>query len=381
MQKIIITLALVVCCALSAQAQSLVSYSSPSVADYGRALCLSPASPAGGVRGTFPTIPPLPALLFPMGGAAIDQQGRRFFYSNGLQLACMPIPTLPPGIGPFGILPTPAVFNMITGLGYSAASGHLWITDGWFIGEWDFIGGAFVTGPWPTPFAGTNIRITGVEYDQASGTVIAVSQFSNLLHFTPGGALLANIPATYAPPGMATGLALETALISTAGTSRQIYVSYGNTAAEWGSGIFVPLSTAQTQGLAFVALPADLSQGAVCGPMPMNAWVNSPTYTGNAGFQAELQGGPPSSMVILGIDFSFLPVPIVLPSGSNLWLNPASMTLVPIPLPTNAFGDAVLAVPLFLPPGFLAYCQWLAICPMGGQAYCSDLLQIAISMP
>ncbi|MSR75046.1 MAG: hypothetical protein EXS14_06225 [Planctomycetes bacterium] len=368
--------------ALCVHAQSLVSYASPGAQDYGRALTISPAALGGGMRGTAPTIPILAATGFPFGGAAVDQQGHRFFYTNGVQLACMPIPTVQPGIGPFGFLPMPPFFNQITGMAYSQATGCLWITDGWFIGEYNFGAGVFVTGPWPSPYAGTPIRLTGLDFDSATGNVVAVSEFSNLLHFTPGGALLSNNPPTYVPPGLATGLAIEGRGFTMAGTAFSIaYVSYNNTAVLWNNGATVPLSMAQTQGLAFVALPADLPQGAICPGMPMDAWQNSPSYVNNAGFQLELQGGPPLSVVILGVDIAFLPVPILLPSGSNLWLNPASMTLIVIPLPTNIAGSAFLAAPLFLPPGFTAFTQWAAICPMGGLLYTSDMLQIMVSMP
>ena len=360
-------------------AQSLVSYSSPSAQDYGRALCISPVSPAGGVRGTVVTVPALPATGFPLGGAAIDQQGRRFFYTNGAMLACMSIPTVQLGVGPFGLLPMPPLFNQLTGMAFSQTSGFLWVTDGWWIGEYDFTAGVFVTGPFPGPNAGTVIRITGLEIDPTTGNVLAITENSNLMRFSAAGALLAVNPAAYAPPGLATGLALDTSTLAAVGGS--LYVSYNNSAVRWNGGAVVPLSTANTQGLAFVSLPADLTQGAVCGVMPMDAWVNSPVYSGNLGFQLRLQGGPIAGVALLGLDIVFLGAPIVLPSGSNFWLNPASASLVTMLLPTNAFGEAFLNAPLAVPSGLTVYAQWLAVCPAGLQAYTSDLLQIRVSMP
>ncbi|MSR75045.1 MAG: hypothetical protein EXS14_06220 [Planctomycetes bacterium] len=360
-------------------AQSLVSYASPAAQDYGRSLTISPAAPLGGVRGSVGTLPVLAATGFPLGGAAIDQQGRRFFYTNGVQLACMPIPTVQPGIGPFGFLPMPPFFNQITGLAYSKATGCLWITDGWLIGEYNFGAGVFVTGPWPSPYAGTPTRLTGLEFDPTTGNVLAIAENSFLLRFTAAGALLAITPPAYAPPGLATGLALDTSDFVAGGGA--LYVSYSNVAVRLLGGMIVPLSTVNTQGLAFLDLPADLSQGAVCMPMPMDAWVNSPVYSGNMGFQLTLQGGPIAGVVLLGLDVVFLAAPIVLPSGSNLWLNVASASLITMFLPTNGLGQAFLNAPLVVPPGFTVFAQWAAVCPAGAMLYTSDLLQTRTSMP
>ncbi len=356
-------------------AQCLVGYASTSPMSYVRAGAQSPVAPAGGIFNALPTLFPLPGTGFPMGGAAVDQVRRRFYYTNGTQLMCMPLPETGTGVGPFGPVAWPAFFGPLTGLACNSLTGTLWMTDGWSCMEYNVVSGTMVN-LFTGPFAGSALRFTGLEYDQGAGEVLALVQDSRVMRFTPAGVLLGVLMPNYNPPGLATGLAQDSSA-----PGKPLYISYPGIAIRMNTGGIFPILNGGTQGLACVALPATLPQGTICTPMPMDAWVNSPEYSGNMGWQLELSGGPPSSVAILGIDFSYLPIPIVLPSGSNLWLNPWSVTLLPFPLPTSPTGDASLAIPLTLPPGFLAYAQWIAVCPMGGLVYCSDLLQIRVSEP
>jgi hypothetical protein len=357
---------------LSLNAQCLVSYHSASANEYARSYTLSPAAPAGGVVGTNLTLVPLATTGFPMGGMAVDQVRRCAYYSNGLQLVRMPLLGVIAGLGPFGVLPNPAGFNQVTGLACNDTTGTLWATDGWAIAEVNPNTGALISGPFAGPFTGLNIKLTGLEFDQGTGEVLAVVEDSRICRFSAAGVLLGITLPPFVPAAPATGLAMDSSA-----PGKPLYISYNNTARHFPTGIAVPLANPAAQGLAFVALPAELPQGAVCGAMTLDASVNTPVYSGNAGFQLNLANGPIAAAVILGLDLGFLGAPIVLPSGSNLWLNPA--TLVTILLPTDAFGNAFLNAPLVVPPGFAVYAQWAAICPTNGMLYTSDMLQTITS--
>jgi hypothetical protein len=373
--KVLSTLTVLVVCTAALEAQCLVGYSSAAPMGYVRAGAQSPVAPAGGIFNVLPTTMMLPPMPFPAGGAAVDQVRHRFYYTNGTQLVCMPLPETDLVPGPFGPVMWPAFFGPLTGLACNDTTGSLWMTDGWSVMEYDTIGGVILN-LFTGPFAGSALRFTGLEYDQGANEVLALVQDSRVIRFTPTGVILGILLPSFGPPGLATGLAQDSSA-----PSKPLYISYNNVAVRMNTGAFFPLLNPFTQGLACVALPATLPQGAVCTPMPLDAWVNSPEYTNNMGWQLTLSGGPSASIVLLGIDVSYLPLPIVLLSGSNLWLNPASTSLLLFTLPTSLTGDAALPIPLTLPPGFLAYAQWLAICPMNGLAYCSELLQVRISEP
>ena|GEM_PF-6278527 len=357
---------------LSLNAQCLVSYHSASANEYGRSYSMSPAAPAGGIVGTNPSLVPLPTTVGPLGGMAVDQVRRRVYYSNGPQLVRMSLPGVIPGVGPFGVLPNPAGFNGVTGLACNDNTGTLWATDGRVIAEVNPNTGLIITGPFNGPFLGTPTLLTGLEFDQGAGQVLAVADDSRICRFTAAGVLLGIALPAFVPAAPATGLAMDSSA-----PGKPLYISYNNIARHFPTGIAVPLANPGAQGLAFVSLPAERPQGAVCGAMTLDASVNSPVYSGNAGFQLTLANGPIAAAVILGLDLGFLGAPIVLPSGSNLWLNPGTLTA--IALPTDAFGNAFLNAPLGVPPGFAVYVQWAAICPANGMVYTSDMLQTTTS--
>ncbi len=372
--RIALMLAVAVTITAALEAQCLVSYHSAAAQEYARSYTISPALPMGGIVGTNLTLVPLPATGFPMGGMAVDQVRRRVYYSNGTQLVRMSLPGVIPGVGPFGVLPNPAGFNQVTGLACNDTTGSLWATDGWAIAEVNSATGAILSGPFAGPFVGMATKLTGLEFDQGTGEVLAVVEDSRICRVTAAGVLLGIALPPFAPVAPATGLAMDSSA-----PGKPLYISYNNTARHFPTGFSVPLANPAAQGLAFVALPAERPQGAVCGAMTMDATVNTPVYSGNMAFQLRLANGPLASAVLLALDLGFLGAPIVLPSGSNLWLNPGTATT--IVLPTDAFGNAFLNAPLVVPPGFGVYVQWAAVCPGNGMVYLSDMLQTITSEP
>lgn len=327
-----------------------------------------------------PRFAPLGGTGFPLGDLAFDDVTGRIWETNGILIQATPnsrYPALAPAIPP-----TAAGTPPLTGLAVDGSAGVLYATDGVMLHT-------LAAAP---PFAALAPAValgfpavappyTGLHYDSGPDLLIACDAGGYVYYFGTDGAPEVGNPI-FAPPGPvppATDVASSGVFVLPG-----IYVQFlGLGVVDYTSGLLQPaafngIPPGTEGGLAFHAHPAVHAGACACpggGFGPMAATVSGPTILGSTTFGFALTGGPPSTLVLWGLDFSASPFPIG--GGCTFWL--------PLPpwwllfLPTDAAGAAWMPLPIpdlsFL-VGVSVTVQWAAACPAAPSGFVvSDALR------
>lgn len=377
-------------CVAGVGAQTLVTYSpmAPAPAAFGEVAGTSPMFPGGGPpQGVFGALFPLPPafpgpapVVVPPGDVAIDAVTGRLFVSNGPLIAAQPNPTyvapLAPPVPPFPAPPFPplpfvaAGGAWVSGLAVNPAPGLLWMTNGFMVQ-------AIAIAPLPAmvvvfpPFApavpiAAFGPMTGLEWDGATGTLLACDAAGTVISFLPGGAFGGLIvPPPGVLPGPATGVTIDKTTLPSPAGPRSLYVTAGGMIFDYSAGVVLPSLVGPAVGVAFHGNPARLSPGGCpCGGLAPALQTLSPSYSGNPAFGVDWAGLPPFAGVIVAFDLAFDPAfPMINFVGCPLIMDLVSPSLFIFPAAANAAGRLSLPVSLVgLPPGVAFYVQYVTGC-------------------
>jgi hypothetical protein len=331
----------------------------------------------------YPQVPLLPAMAPPAGDSTFDNLRAFHWFTNGAILAAQPTPMFPPA-GPLPPpMPIPAAVlaaiggGPITGIAIDAAAGIMFLTGmpGMTIGVTPLPGMPVVVPPFPLPFAAG--PITGLEWDSATGQLIAVDAVGVTYRYFPGGAPAAPpLPPPMAFGPMVTDVAIDRTMAPNAFGLRPLYVLAGPSYFDVHDPAPAPqpAGPGMGQGLAFMNHPSTNKPGGPC-ICPGTAYpapgptTNSPMTAMNAGFGVSMSGLPPGFPVIFGFDVAgFLPgFPVINPPvgcGLGLTLGPSTLLFAGL---ANALGVATYPVPLvppyFFPGAAPVFNQNATVCP------------------
>jgi hypothetical protein len=384
--------------AAAADAQTLVAYVpayGPSVdfVEFAGTSSLFPAistfSPLENSFGAqFPLAPgyggPGPVVLQP-GDLAIDATTGQVYYSNGPLIAVQPNPTYAAPIGA-ALAPFPATAfpplpflpgggTLVTGLAVDPAAGLLWMTNGYTVLAAS-IAALPSTVAVVTPFAPAIPPafgpMTGLEWDGATGQLLACDAAGFVVSFFPGGAFGGSfISPVVALPGTVTGVTIDKTTLPTAAGVRSVYLSLSSPAGDFvldtASGGFRQLFGAfgSVAGVAFHANAArHTPAGCPCGGLAPTLRTRSPSYSGNPAFGVDWLGLPPFGSVLVAADLAFDPsFPSLNGVGCPLILGPSSPSFVAFAANADATGRLSLPVSLAgIPPGVALYLQYATVC-------------------
>ena len=350
-----------VCSAL--QAQRLATYvpAAATVAEIQPPVQILPA--AVPPVAIYPQIPAMPAGAAPAGDSTFNNRVGYHWFTNGLLMSPQPTPTFP-ALGPLPApFPIPAgVLAMIgggpvTGIALDVPANIMWVVGaaGITVGCNPLPGMPVVVPPFPMMFP--TGPITGLEWDDVNGTLIACDAGGTCYTYFPGGMPAAlPVPPPAGIPGMATDVAIDRTLRLNGLGMRPLYMVAGNAIADVnGLPFWFPTGPAPAQGLAFINHPAANPPIGTCNCPGTNyptRFTTGPMSINNPAWGIGVGGLPPGFPVLFAFDFAFLPgFPIVNTVGCGLGLTalPVIMTGVADPL-----GNAVLSlamVPPTLPLG------------------------------
>ena len=367
--------------AVSAPSQRLASYD-VGPAPMGFAESQPPTDVLTAVLPPLVMYPPtmaMPAVAVagvPAGDSTFDEITGLHWYSNGMFLAAQPTPTFPPTAlppAPFPINPAAlaAIGGPATGIALDPVAGVMWLCSAaspFVIGVAPIPGTPVVFPPFPVPIAAG--PLSGLEWDGISGSLFAVSVGGLVQNFAPGGALVAPIvPPVAAFVGPAGDVAIDkSSRLNPAGV-RPLFVIGGGAIRDvtMPGAAPMPAASPTSVGLAYLAHPAAAPAMGTClcpGTGYPTQSTSGPMTSGNGGFSLGLGGLPPGFPAVFAFDTALSPFPVMInPTGCPLGLSvgPTMITALAVAGPT---GDAVMPLPLLLPPGaaFL-YNQNVTLCP------------------
>ena len=346
--------------------------------------CLYPNGP---LVAAFPALggpcPGLGPVVPPLGDVADDPIGDLVFVSDGLVIAGYT------ALGMFlGSYPSPV---MLTGMGYDALAGLLWVTDGFAYAALPPPLACMVAppppviGPFPVPF-GVGLfgaPINDIDWDASTGSLWACDGAGVVGNFLPGPVPLPGpfgwfpvVPGACLPlvPGL-DGIVVD-ATMPGAGV---FYVTDGMSVAHMLPGgalaapsFHTPISCfplgLPTAGLAFAGRQITFGMGADSSgifPAPTIGSVGQ-SYTGNPAYGITLGGTVPGGTGFLLYSFGALcPAPMVYGGALPIYLGPPRFSggIVPV----GAGGGAALftALPAALPPGLTINLQWIVLTGAG----------------
>jgi hypothetical protein len=318
----------------------------------------------------------LPALALLAGDSTFDNLTGLHWYTNGLTLVAQPTPAFPataPAPAPFPISAgvIGALGGPISGIAMNAGANILWMCSSasrLIVGVTPIPGTPVVVAPFAVP-AGT-APLTGLEWDSMSGSLFVVESSGLIQNIAPGGALLAPLVMPVVGfPGPVADVAIDkTGRLNVFG-QRPLYVvgvagirDVTNPAAT-----VMPGATFGSVGLAFQNHPAANPASGTClcpGTAYPTQGTSGPMTAGFGGFALGLGGLPPGMPVVFAFDTSIGPLVPLTASGCGVGLVLGSPTLVSALGIANAAGNAVLPVPLLVPPGTgPVYNQNVTFCP------------------
>ncbi|MHC5209170.1 MAG: hypothetical protein ACYTG2_00450 [Planctomycetota bacterium] len=366
------------------------------------ALCNYPNGP---VIGSFPFLvggpcpapapfPPPPGAL--LGDIAIDTLTDTVYvtdgfvigvYSavNGVMTNSMPAPFMGP----------------LTGLGFDATGGILWMTDGFLIlpAIPSPPGSCQPPAPLGLPYPpGPGVGfMTDIDWDQATGLTYVCDANGMISGMLPGGGIvIPPYPAgAFCPLNLPlTGIAIDSASMGT--PSPHLYVTDGFTIAYepifklgpptptfYTPFLCYPVPGPPTQGLDFAARP--IAYGNATDPsglLPPTIGSAGQSVLPNPAFGISLNGAVPNSSayLVVGVNPS---CPALNFKGTNWYVNPFLTIIGPLFVPAsgNLFVPAPLGPPgPAFPPSLSGFLQWMVQKPTGNwQA--TEGLELTLALP
>jgi hypothetical protein len=207
----------------------------------------------------------------------------------------------------------------------------------------------------------TIAALTGLDWDELSGSLLACDGFGVVHRFLPGGTPLR--PPTFpaaVPAGSVVGVAIDkTGLTNSAGV-RSIYITNGAAMTEVVTGTATILrgSAVTACGLAFLPVPATRPLGTCPCTVSGPTWSwGAPSTAGSTAFSLRVGGLAPGSPALFLLGFAFSPAfPLYNANGCGLGLYPGPGVLSAF-LFADASGTATFPLPLFAAPGTVVYAQ------------------------
>lgn len=369
--------------AAPAAAQRLASYD-PAVAGFVEyqpptVLLPGPVPPVVGYPSV-PALPPLPGPMLAMpGDSTFDNAVGLHWFTNGLLMASQPTPTFAP-LGPI-VPPLPIPAAVLAAIGGGPVTG-IAINPIAAVGPVLFLCGApgivvgvaaipampIVVPPFPLAFP--TGPISGLEWDGATGSLLAVDVAGIVYNFLVGGLPLA--PPIVPPmplPAPAGDVAIDKMLLANVAGLRPIYVIAGPMMFDVNLPMPMPLPTGSPAavGLAYLDHPAAFPPigGCACPGFgtPLNFTANVMS-SGNLAFALGVSGLAPFAPVMWMFDPVPLPAfPLINTVGCGLGLGLSGGFSWGIGF-ADPFGVATLAVPIAFPVGAgPLYNQNVALCP------------------
>lgn len=326
---------------------------------------------------TVPILPAMPAF----GDSTYDNVLGHHWFSDGLSLAAMPSPTIPPvGPVPPAVPISPAVLLItggpVTGIAFDAVAGIMFLCGpvGPVVGVAPTPAMPIVVPPFAIPWV--TGPIAGLDWDGATGTLLAVDVAGIVFTFFPGGG---PVGAPVAPPfplaAPAGDVAIDRTLRTNPAGFRPLYVAYGGSVVD----IMDPQPTVfsagplATEGLAFLNFPAANPPNSTClcpgTTYPGPLFTTGPMTVGNAAFGLGHGGLPPGFPMLFVFEvtgLSNLSYPWINAVGCGLGLVPGSPGLIPVGVTADGAGNAILPLGLVgptLPLGTALYLQGATFCP------------------
>lgn len=326
---------------------------------------------------TTPVLPAMPGF----GDASSDNLLGHVWFTDGLTLAAMASPSMPPtGPLPPPVAITAAVLAItggpVTGIAFDAVTGVMFLC-----GPGGPIVGVLPTPPMPIvvpPFAipWPTGPIAGLDWDGVSGSLFAVDLFGITYNFFPGGGPIGVPWAPAVPlPGPAGDVAIDRTLRTNQWGLRPLYVVAGFSVVDVYEQVPTVFSAgAVGEGLAFLNVPAANPPNGSClctgTTWPGPLFVTGPMTIGNATFGLGHGGLLPGLPMLFVFDVAGNNnpnYPWINAVGCGLGLVLGSPGLIVLSAVADGAGNAVLPVPLTGPslplgtgPLFL---QDLTICP------------------
>ncbi|MBX3464581.1 MAG: hypothetical protein KF830_15540 [Planctomycetes bacterium] len=315
----------------------------------------------------------------PFGDCTFDNVLGHLWYSDGLTIAAMASPSVPP-VAP---LPAPvpiapavlAVTGRVTGMAIDGVTGVLFLCGlaGVVVGVLPNAAMPIVVPPFAIPW-GTG-PVSGLDWDGASGSLYAVDLAGVTYHFFPGGGPI-GVPVAppFVLPGPAGGVAIDRTLRPNAAGARPLFVAYGSQIVDvhdpqpvvFSGGVLGAL------GLAFLNAPAASPPNATClctgSTYPGPLFTTGPMTVGNAAFALGHGSLPPGFPMLFVFEVAGLvntAHPWINAVGCGLGLVPGSAGLIVLTAIADPFGNAVLPLPLVgatLPVGTALYLQGATLC-------------------
>jgi hypothetical protein len=343
-------------------------------------------APVGPVAA-YPSVPPLPPVgpvALPPGDSTWNGRVGYHWFSNGAMLAAQPTPTFPPlgpvPAGPFPI--APAVLGVLggaaTGIALDTLANVMYLTGpgGAVVGVTPMPGTPVVVPPFLPAFPMG--PITGLDYDQMTGTLLSVDAAGIVYRYLPGGAPVG--PPVVPPfplPAIAGDVAIDKSGQVNGMGVRPIYVVAGPMVVDVAAMLPMPFPAgpAGNVGLAYMGHPASNPPVGTCAcptfaPGPTQQ-TSSVMTAGNGAWRIGVGSLPPGQIVIFGFDFGFNPAfPVINTVGCGLGFWLGSPTLVTAAGFANAVGNAIYPFPLIVPPGFgPIYNQNFTFCPADASGF------------
>ena len=361
--------------------------------------------PGGGgtTIGFFGSLQTTQVPFYPDGATAFDNLNGILYTTDGTTIEPMSHPAYAP-------VPVPASFPVdlpflgpISGMTFDPATGGLWVTDGIMLAQILPQPGTPMMSP-PIPLAGPipyPPPAVGLDRDPFTGNFWIVDIIGQAHSFALGfnpmtGLQQAFHIATVPPPAGAPGAQPGGIAVDRTAANAGLWVAYPGQLVEQNTGAVTVAGNpfSQPHGLAFHAGTVPLTVPGLPNPGPcgcpgtgqqVTLGVNSPSYSGNAGFALGVSRWQ-FFQTFLGIDVvAAPPVPFGGP-GCFLHLSPASPTFVFLPIPTGGNSTFVLPASLAgVPAGAQFFVQSLMVCQGGfgvvtGIAM-SSALQITVARP
>lgn len=324
---------------------------------------------------TAPLLPPMP----PFGDATCDHIGGLLWYTDGLTLAAMPSPSVPPaGPVPPPVPIAPPVLAItggpVTAIAYDSVAGVMFLSGplGPIVGVLPNPAMPIVVQPfaipWPTG------PIAGLDWDGATGSLFAVDLPGIVYNFFPGGG---PIGVPLAPPILlpapAGDVAVDRTLRGNLTGARPIYVAFGTQVIDVNDPNPTLFSAGTlAEGLAFLNFPASNPPNATC-PCPGTSYpspllTTGPMTVGNPAFGLGHGGLPPGFPMLFLFEvggLTNLAYPWFNAIGCGIGLLPGSAGIVTLSATADPAGNAIvplnLAAPT-LPLGTSLFMQALTFC-------------------
>ncbi len=354
--------------------------------------CLYPNGP---LVSSFPALPGLCPGLGPVviGDVAVDPIMDLVFVSDGLMVVGYT------SAGLFlGSYPAPIA---ITGLGYDAVAGLLWITDGFVYGALPpplacaLVPPPTVIGPFPVPVApGFFLGPIGdIDWDPGPGSLWGCDAAGVVGNFMPAPFPLPGPFAFFPVPPVPCPLApllVGVAVDKTLPGAGIVYVTDGAMVARILPGgapapptFYTPMScfplATPSAGLAFAGRMITYGAGAdtTALPAPTIGSIGQ-SYVGNPGFGVTLAGSVPGGTAYLL--FSVGPLcPPALAVGLPIYLGlPRSLAVV-APVGPGGGAGFVGPIPPAFPPGASIYLQWVVF--TGGSIQVTSGAELTLMLP